>query len=133
MHARHRCDVDIFQNTGHFTYRSRNVGYKCRQVHFRIDERVFNRCCERSMFRPVLMHPSERLVIRLPPRWISFPIQLKSNTSISVGLAIDEVDIRQLGVHLMIHVPHPPSMSEMRKPHAPILPAHKQYRLCFPM
>ncbi|GFU41447.1 hypothetical protein TNCV_4585961 [Trichonephila clavipes] len=97
---------DMFENTGSFTDRSSSVGYSCHQVHFRIDRRVVNRGSERSMFRQVLMHSSERLMSRLSPRWISFLIQPSSKTSISVGLAVDEVDIRQLGVHLTIHTHH---------------------------
>ncbi|GFU72786.1 hypothetical protein TNCV_1515481 [Trichonephila clavipes] len=71
------------------------------------------------MFRQVLMHPSERLMIRLPPRWIPFPMQPNSNTFIAVGMALVEVDIRQLGVRITIHVHHTLPLSEMRKPHIP--------------
>ncbi|GFV58832.1 hypothetical protein TNCV_1673611 [Trichonephila clavipes] len=112
-----------------FTDRSSSVGYSCHQVHFRIDRHAVNRGSERPMFRQVLTHPSECLMIRLPPHWISFPIQPNSNTSISVGYAVDEVDIRQLGVHITIHVHHMLSMSEMRKPRGLILQADIQCHL----
>ncbi|GFW62700.1 hypothetical protein TNCV_2624631 [Trichonephila clavipes] len=59
--------ADIFENTGRFTDRSNSDGYSCHQVQFRFDGRVVNRCSERFMFRQALMHPSERLMIQLPP------------------------------------------------------------------
>ncbi|GFW04917.1 hypothetical protein TNCV_4881521 [Trichonephila clavipes] len=77
--------ADMFENTGCFTDRSISDGYSCHKVYFRIDGWVVNPGFESSMFRKVLMPPSERLMFLLPPRWISFPIQLNSNTSISVS------------------------------------------------
>ncbi|GFX44309.1 DUF4817 domain-containing protein [Trichonephila clavipes] len=91
-------------------------GYSCHLVHFRINDRVVNRASERSMFLQVQMHPSERLMIQVPPHCISFPMQTNSNTSISVDLVVDELDNHQLGVHIAIHVHRTLSMSEMRKP-----------------
>ncbi|GFW03781.1 hypothetical protein TNCV_2538921 [Trichonephila clavipes] len=79
----------------------------------------------------VLMHPSELLMIRLSPLWIPFSIQ--PNHNISVGLAIDEVDIRQLCVRITIHIHRKLSMSEMRKSHPPILQSHVQLYLSFPV
>ncbi|GFY10949.1 hypothetical protein TNCV_1124701 [Trichonephila clavipes] len=84
---------------------------------------------ERCMFRQVLEHPSERLMIRLAPRWVSLPIQPNSNTSIFIDYAVDEVEIHQLGIHVTIHVHRTLSMSEMRKPHVPTLRAHVQSHL----
>ncbi|GFT71930.1 hypothetical protein TNCV_2515721 [Trichonephila clavipes] len=69
------------------------------------------------MFRQVLMHPSERLMIRLPPRWRNFPIQPNISMSISVVKVADKVDIPQLSVCITIHVHRTLSMSELRKPH----------------
>ncbi|GFU83703.1 hypothetical protein TNCV_522971 [Trichonephila clavipes] len=80
------------------------------------------------------MHPSECLMIRLPPRWISFPVQSNSNSSISVSYVVDEVDICQLGVRITIHVHRTLSMFEMRKPHVPTLQAPPiAFRPCFPI
>ncbi|GFV53828.1 hypothetical protein TNCV_4208791 [Trichonephila clavipes] len=85
MHARHRCDMD-WRRCSKIPGVSQIVAAVMDvQVHFRINEHVVNCGSERSMFRQVLMYPSERLMFRLPPRWISFSIQLNSNTSISVG------------------------------------------------
>ncbi|GFU99894.1 uncharacterized protein TNCV_1257431 [Trichonephila clavipes] len=86
---------------------------------------------DRSMFRQVLMHPSKRLMIPLPPRWIFFPIELNSNTPISVGLAVNEVDICPLGVRITIHAHRPLSMSEMSKSYVPTLRVHVQRHLSF--
>ncbi|GFU01027.1 hypothetical protein TNCV_1816471 [Trichonephila clavipes] len=58
--------ADIFENTGCFTDRCGSDGYSCHQFHFRIDEYVVNRGSERFTFHQVLMHLSERLMIRLP-------------------------------------------------------------------
>ncbi|GFW11283.1 hypothetical protein TNCV_3808031 [Trichonephila clavipes] len=66
--------------------------------------RVTSRGSERSMHCHVMMHPSERLMIRLPPRWISFPMHLNSNTSISVVRVVVEVDVHQLDFRITIHV-----------------------------
>ncbi|GFV55777.1 hypothetical protein TNCV_167621 [Trichonephila clavipes] len=121
--------VDMFENTGCFTNHSSNDGCSCHQAHFRIDGRVVNHVSEGSMFRQVLMHPSERLMFRLPPRWISFPIQPNSNTSISGGKAVDKVDIHQLGIRITIHVHCTLLMSEKRKPHIPTFRAHVQRHL----
>ncbi|GFU95644.1 hypothetical protein TNCV_3333091 [Trichonephila clavipes] len=77
--------ADLFENTECLTDRSSSDGYSCHQIPFRIDRLVVNRVSERSMFRQVLMHQSECLMIWLLPHWISFSIQPNSNTSISVG------------------------------------------------
>ncbi|GFU90700.1 hypothetical protein TNCV_3089861 [Trichonephila clavipes] len=77
--------ADMLKNTRCFTNCCSSDGYSCHQVHFKIDGCAVNRGSERSMFHQVLMHASERLMIRLPPRWISFSIQPNSNMSISVG------------------------------------------------
>ncbi|GFW84313.1 hypothetical protein TNCV_1131821 [Trichonephila clavipes] len=77
---------------------------------------TFNRGSDRSTFHQVLIHSSERLMIQLPRRWIPFPIEPNSSPFISVGYAVDEVNIRQLGVRITIHVPRPLSVPEMRKP-----------------
>ncbi|GFV98472.1 hypothetical protein TNCV_624311 [Trichonephila clavipes] len=77
--------ADMFENTGCFTDHRSSDEYLCHKVHFRIQGCVVNRSSERSMFLHVLMHPSKRLKIRFPPRWISFPIQLNSNTSTVEG------------------------------------------------
>ncbi|GFY19605.1 hypothetical protein TNCV_4647771 [Trichonephila clavipes] len=73
------------ENTGHFSDRGSSNGYSCNQVHCRIDGRGVNRDTESSMFLHVLMHPSEHLMIRLPPHWISFPIQPNIYSPLSVG------------------------------------------------
>ncbi|GFV83095.1 hypothetical protein TNCV_2802211 [Trichonephila clavipes] len=119
----------MFEDTGCLTDCSSSDGYSCHQVHFRIDGRVSNRRSESSMFRQVLMHPIERLKIRLPPCRISFHIQPNSNTSISVGYFVDDEDIRQFNVRIAIHVHRTLSMSEMRKPYVPTLRAHVQCHL----
>ncbi|GFW24137.1 hypothetical protein TNCV_4951811 [Trichonephila clavipes] len=56
------------------------------------------------------MHHIERLMIRLPPHWISFPIQPNRSMSISVCYAVDKVDIHQLGVRITIHFHRQPSL-----------------------
>ncbi|GFY09210.1 hypothetical protein TNCV_2991281 [Trichonephila clavipes] len=78
----------MFKNTGRFTDHSCSDGYSFHYNHFRFDGRVLNRGSERPMFHQVLIHPSERLMIRLPPYWISFPMQSNSNASIFVGTAV---------------------------------------------
>ncbi|GFU18345.1 histone-lysine N-methyltransferase SETMAR [Trichonephila clavipes] len=70
------------------------------------------------------MHSNERLMLQLPPRWISFPIQPNSNTSICVGYAVDEVDIHQLDARITIDVHRTLPMSEMKKLHVPTLRVH---------
>ncbi|GFW39716.1 hypothetical protein TNCV_3188871 [Trichonephila clavipes] len=77
--------ADMFENTG--CLKDHSSSYECssHQVHFHIDVHVVNHVSERSMFRQILMHPSEHLMVRLPPRWISVHIQPNSNMSISVG------------------------------------------------
>ncbi|GFY20342.1 hypothetical protein TNCV_209741 [Trichonephila clavipes] len=87
--------ADMLENTGRVRDRSNSEEYSCHQIHFRFDGRVVNRSCERSLFRQVLMYQNERLLIRLPPHWISFPMQSNRNTSISVVRSLVEVDIRQ--------------------------------------
>ncbi|GFS53345.1 hypothetical protein TNCV_1327061 [Trichonephila clavipes] len=73
------------------------------------------------------MHPEERLMIRLPPRWVPFLKLPNRSVSISVGYAVDEVDIRQLGIRITIHVHRTLSMYEMRKPHVLTVRAHVQH------
>ncbi|GFW37224.1 hypothetical protein TNCV_5021221 [Trichonephila clavipes] len=119
----------MFKNTGRLTDRISSDGYSCYQVHFRNEMRVVNRETERSMLHQLLMHKSERLMIRLPPCWTSFPIQPNSKTFISVGKVVDEVDFYQLGVHTKIHIYRTLSMSEMRKSYVPKLRAHIQHPL----
>ncbi|GFX44441.1 hypothetical protein TNCV_1394621 [Trichonephila clavipes] len=65
--------------------------------------------------------PSNRLIIWLPPRWVSFPMKSNSNISISDDRAVIEVDIRQLGVRITFHVRRKQSFSEIRKLHLPTL------------
>ncbi|GFV91855.1 hypothetical protein TNCV_2975261 [Trichonephila clavipes] len=103
--------------------------YSNHQIHFRTGGHAVNHGSDRSLFLQVLMHPSKRLRISLTPRWISFSIQSKSSMLVYVGQAVDEVDIRQLGVRITINVHRMLSMSEMRKPHVPILRAHMQRHL----
>ncbi|GFX20744.1 hypothetical protein TNCV_78011 [Trichonephila clavipes] len=98
---------------------------------FRIDGRVVIRGSEGSVFHHVQMYPSERLRIRLPLCWIYIPIQSNSNTFISIGKAVDEVDIHQLGVRVTIHIHCTLSMSEMRKPPVPTLQARVQRYLLY--
>ncbi|GFY24438.1 transposable element Tcb1 transposase [Trichonephila clavipes] len=123
--------VVMFENTSHFVDRSSRYGYSCHQIHFRFDGRDVNRGSERSMLHhvapPSMLHSSERLTIRWSPHWISFPMQSNNITSISIGRAIVEVDIRQLGVRITVHVHRTLSMSEMRKPHVPILNCWEQW------
>ncbi|GFU81618.1 hypothetical protein TNCV_4927491 [Trichonephila clavipes] len=95
--------------------RSNSDGYLYHQVHFRIYGCFVNHDSEKSVFRQVLMPPREHLMIRLPRRWVSFRIQLNRNTSISVGQAVDEVDIRQLGVRITILVRRTLFMSEIEE------------------
>ncbi|GFW15068.1 hypothetical protein TNCV_983601 [Trichonephila clavipes] len=120
---------DMFENIVRFTIYSIREGSFCQQIHFKFDGHVVNPGSERSMFGQVLMHPSERLMIRLPPRRISFPIQSNSNTSIYIGRAVIEVDIRQLCVRITIHARFTLPMSEKRKQHVPTWRAHGQCHL----
>ncbi|GFT80726.1 uncharacterized protein TNCV_1539701 [Trichonephila clavipes] len=75
------------------------------------------------------MHPSERLMIQLPSRWICFPIQSNSNKFISVGRTLVERDIHQLGVRIMIPDLDTLSMAEIRQPHMPTFQARIQRHL----
>ncbi|GFS54943.1 hypothetical protein TNCV_3576471 [Trichonephila clavipes] len=59
------------------------------------------------------MHPRERLMSRLSPHLISFPIQPNIITSISVCQAVDEVDIHQHGIRITIQIHRTLSVSEM--------------------
>ncbi|GFS79681.1 hypothetical protein TNCV_4241391 [Trichonephila clavipes] len=68
--------ADMFKNTRSFTDHSSSDGYSGHQIHFRFDGHVINRDSERSMFRQVLMHPSECLMIRLMPRTATCPFLL---------------------------------------------------------
>ncbi|GFY24238.1 hypothetical protein TNCV_1012871 [Trichonephila clavipes] len=72
VQATHRRDRDwrtCSKIQGRFPDRNSSGGYSCYQDHFRIDVRFDSHGSERCKFRQVLMHPSERLMIRLPPRW----------------------------------------------------------------
>ncbi|GFT72244.1 hypothetical protein TNCV_1801271 [Trichonephila clavipes] len=73
--------------------------------------------------------PERTLMIQLPFRWISFPVQPNNNTSISVGKAVGEKQIFQLDVCINIDVHFTLFISEMRKPHALMLRAHVQCHL----
>ncbi|GFX67181.1 hypothetical protein TNCV_2185281 [Trichonephila clavipes] len=117
----------MFENTKFFTDRSKSDGYSCHEVHFKFEGRVVNHGSENFQ---ILMNPSERLIIRLLPRWIFFPVQSNSNTSISVGQAADEVDIFQLRVHIkrFMFIAHCQCL-KMRKSHVPTLQAHEQHHL----
>ncbi|GFS62007.1 hypothetical protein TNCV_2592841 [Trichonephila clavipes] len=123
--------ADMFENTGRFMDRSNNNRYSCHQDHFRMGGRVANRLSERSMFYQILMQPSERLVIWLSPRWISFSIQPNSNTYITLT-SLEKVDNGQLVVSITINVHHTLSMFEIWKLHVPILQAHIQRTYLFP-
>ncbi|GFV58668.1 hypothetical protein TNCV_1947331 [Trichonephila clavipes] len=86
--------VDMFENNGRFMDRSSSGEYSCHQVRFRINGCIVNGVSERSKFHQVLMHPRERLMIRLPPRWLSFPKQLNSNSPFLLTKPyVAEVDI----------------------------------------
>ncbi|GFY27088.1 putative transposable element [Trichonephila clavipes] len=65
--------ASMLQNAGYFTDCSSSDRCSCHQVHFRIAGSVVKQSSDRSMFRQVLMHPSERLMFLLPPRWIFSP------------------------------------------------------------
>ncbi|GFX60702.1 hypothetical protein TNCV_4976781 [Trichonephila clavipes] len=121
-----------FENIRCFIDRSCSHGYSCHKVHFRIEGRVVNCVSERSLFRQVLMHPSERLMVLLPPRRIYFPLKPKSNMFISVGWVVDEVDIWPLDIRITIPVHRTLFMSEMRKPHVPTLRDKVQRHLSLP-
>ncbi|GFT80728.1 hypothetical protein TNCV_1539711 [Trichonephila clavipes] len=57
--------VEMFENTGCFTDRSSSDGYSYHYIQFRFGGQVVNRGFQTSMFRQILMHPRERLMIGL--------------------------------------------------------------------
>ncbi|GFT51809.1 hypothetical protein TNCV_4440961 [Trichonephila clavipes] len=109
--------VDTLENTWCFTDRSSSHTYSGHQIHFKFKGCIVNRDSGRSVFCQVLIIPSKRLMIRLPPRWIYLSVQLNSNTYISIGKAVVEVDICHLGVRITMHVYRTLSMSEVKKLH----------------